>query len=278
MNLIDLEALIQTSYELEPLPASISRLASLVAQENSDMNDIERIVSHDPALTGRVLRAANSAANAAGTTINTARAAVMRIGVGGVLSLALGARVGRRLQREVPEYGLQPGQLWRHAVASSLAIEVLGGACRSRLAPETATAALLHDIGKSVLCQALTPALVELLQQAHQEGRALRDAESEILGVHHGEVGGLIAQHWRLPDGIVLGITHHHTPELVDHPVPYAVQIADAVAKAAENPDEAAPPELLDRAMNALGMDPAAYGRAVEVVARRLPSVIAAYG
>jgi HD-like signal output (HDOD) protein len=278
MNLIDLDSLIQSSYELDPLPGSLIRLAGLVAQDSSDINEIERIVAHDPALTGRVLRAANSAANAAGSPITTARAALMRIGAGSLLALALGSRIGGRLQRDVPEYGMAAGQLWRHSVASALAAEVVGGACRAPLPPETATAALLHDLGKIVLCRSLTSPVRELLERAYEEGHHdLREAESEILGVHHGEIGGLIAQHWRLPDGIVMGVTHHHAPEVVDLPVAYGVQVADEIAKAvvAEAP---VPVDALSRACYHLGLEPAALQRCAELVGQRLPAVVAAYG
>jgi len=48
--------------------------------------------------------------------------------------------------------------------------------------------------------------------------------------VHHGEVGGLIAQHWKLPDSIVEGITHHHTPSSGESIIPFATHLGNAVA------------------------------------------------
>ena len=72
------------------------------------------------------------------------------------------------------------------------------------------------------------PATLELLDRATEEGgRSRLHAESELLGVHHGELGGLIAQHWKLPDGIVRGVTFHHDPGHDD-------RFMDEVAAAAE--------------------------------------------
>jgi HD-like signal output (HDOD) protein len=75
------------------------------------------------------------------------------------------------------------------------------------------TAALLHDIGKLVLGKFLSADLRAWLESAVTEGKQpAYCAEREILALHHGEVGGLIAQHWGLPDSLVRGVTYHHTP------------------------------------------------------------------
>jgi hypothetical protein len=43
-------------------------------------------------------------------------------------------------------------------------------------------------------------------------GLSQLEAESLLLGMHHGQLGGLIVQHWQLPPGIVSGTIYHHTP------------------------------------------------------------------
>ena len=93
IGLIDLDRLVAEATHLEPLPASIPRLASLVADENSDLSEIVEVISLDQTLTLKLLHAANSAASASRVQITTAQTAVTRLGTAAVLSLAMGGAV-----------------------------------------------------------------------------------------------------------------------------------------------------------------------------------------
>jgi HD-like signal output (HDOD) protein len=156
----------------------------------------------------------------------------MRLGTGTVLSLTVGAAVQARMQRAVPEYGLHEGQLWRHSMAAALAAQAVKEYSRYNVPPESFAAALLHDIGKLVMSRFLSPNVLEMLRRANREGGlSTMQAERELLGVHHGELGGLVAQHWKLPESIVHGVSYHHAPEEIDEPVAYVVYLANQAAR-----------------------------------------------
>jgi HD-like signal output (HDOD) protein len=193
---------------LEPLPPTVNRLAAAVARADGGLGEIEEIVSLDPVLTGRVLNAANVASNTRGPRVATVRSALLKMGSGRVLALALCGPVGRRLRAPVPGDGLSEGALWRHAVTSSFAIDLIGVAGRIALPTEAFASALLHDLGQIVLAQFLDPDTRRLLAEARDDGLSSRCAELEILGVHHGEVGALVAQEWQLPERTVRAIAY----------------------------------------------------------------------
>ncbi len=230
--MIDLSALITSARDLEPLPASATRLATLMSQEDWKMTDILEVIAFDQALTPRILRMANSAASGSRSSIVNVRDAVVRLGPGSVLSLAIGTRVRDKMQKPLPQYGLREGQLWSHSVAAALAAEMAGAYCEVSIPKEAFAASLLHDIGKLLLARFLSPEVLQVLDQAqHLGGLDRLRAESEVLEVHHGELGGIIAQNWGLPEGIVKGITHHHTPDEGNHIVCDVVHLANVVAK-----------------------------------------------
>ena len=230
--MIDLDALAQAAACLDPLPASVVRLATVVASGDPDLGAISEIVSFDQALTAGMLRAANSSWSASRTPVTTVRDAIVRLGAAAVLSMALDVNVRGRMERAVPEYGLAEGDLWRHSVAASLAGELLQRRARAEVPPEAVAASLLHDVGKLLMARFLDDELLVSMHRAHDEGGLSRmAAEAEILGVHHGELGALVAQDWGLPEGIVVGIAYHHDPDSCDATVAYAVHLADCVAK-----------------------------------------------
>lgn len=138
----------------------------------------------------------------------------------------------KRLTTALPEYGLTEGALWRHSVAAALAAESAHSYCRTALPPETNTAALLHDVGKLVMARFLDKDVLRILAAARDEGglSSVR-TETDLLLVHHGELGGLVAQQWHLPERLVTGIIHHHTPDQACDIIADAVHLANIVAK-----------------------------------------------
>jgi HD-like signal output (HDOD) protein len=278
--MIDIEALTRSAQHIEPLPASVTRLMALTSGDRWTLQDVEQVVRLDQALTLRVLRAANSAASASAVPVGTVRDAVVRLGMRSLLALATAVGVQNRLKQALPEYGLTEGGLWRHSVAAALAAEAAQVWCREPLPPETYTAALLHDVGKLVMARLLAPEVLRVLADAREKGglSSLR-AEAELLQVHHGELGGLIAQHWQLPARLVTGIIHHHTPELAGDIVADAVHVANIAAKRAgtgysaiESDREVAPSSLERLGMTATGFD-----NLVTEVGVQLEKVLAVY-
>jgi HD-like signal output (HDOD) protein len=227
--MLDLNVVVENIYDLEPLPPSVPVLAALVEHEDSDLGEIADVISLDPPLTAKLLRAANSAANAARSPITSVRGAVVRMGLDVTLSLAVGAVAHPRLNRSLPQYGYSEGQLWNHSVAASLAAELVAKRCE---APSgSVAAALLHDIGKLIISRYLEPEILERLARVREEqGCSPCEAEGEVLGVHSGEVGGLLAQHWKLPETIVQGITHHDNPNEAESLSADVVHMANLVA------------------------------------------------
>ena len=182
-------------------------------------------------LTARLLRCA-TCSYASRRTIGTAKEAVIRVGAGRVLSLVVGSSAQPVMEAAIPGYELSAGELWRHSLAAALVAELAKNFCPGAWSPLAFTAALLHDIGKLVLGRFLNAALADMCRRAVDEGGLEHfEAESEILRVHHGEVGGIIAQHWQLPQGIVEGVMHHHEPENVEDSNAVVAHLGDAVAR-----------------------------------------------
>jgi len=278
--MLDHAIVIKAASAIEPVPPTVSWLAAAMGREDYSLREIEQVIAYDPVLTGRILRIANSAALGTGAPIGNVRAAIMKIGAGRVLSYALSGPLGKQLQRPVAGYGLGQGVLWRHLVASALAVELLDGATRVRPPAEAFTAALLHDLGQVVMAQFLDPKLMHLIEIAKEEGLSSREAEVAILGVHQGEVGALVAQEWRLPDPIVRAIAYAGTTENGADPLYDFVHLGHVFAgRIGEYPGMPAceleiPPEVAER----VGLRDEAVEPLLEKIEERLGEVLRLYG
>ena len=274
--MVNMEELVKKARELKPLPASAVRLASLTSSMDTDLAEISDIIVHDQALTMRLLRAANSAASGSAMVITDAQDAVFRLGTARVLALTIAANVNTLLKRDDPALRLSESKLWSHSIAAAAAAESLPEFVSISLPPESFTSALLHDIGKLVMGRFLTPQDLEAIQKAQtDDGIDSLQAEKKVLGGHHGELGGIIAQHWKLPESISRGIIYHHTPKEGADPICDAVYLSNIIAKHIE--DELAPPTPDLEALERLGLTEQQLEKLTDIAKNRFKVVHARY-
>lgn len=234
-GMVDCSALIAAARSLPAMPQSAVRLAAMIASHHYDVRDVAEVAAFDPMLTLRLIRAANSAFRAGAVPVSTVKDAVLKLGSKETLALAVAGHARPFLQRALAEYQLEEGQLWRHSVAAAGAVECMTAHCCVAIPPEAFTAALLHDTGKVVMARFLDIKILDMIRRAQVEGGlGPLQAESQVLDLHHGEIGGILAQHWKMPEAIVKGIIYHHTPEEGIDLVCYVVFAANLLAKATE--------------------------------------------
>ena len=229
--LVDPADLLAAAESVEPLPHTIARLATLVADPDSDIREISDTVSLDVSLTADVLRRANSVALGHRANITTVRDAVVRLGSSTLLSLTLASRVGGRMLPALPAYGLKPGALWERSVAASIAAEVIRARARVPVPAEAGTAALLHDFGMVVLARHFGKQILDSLAlAAATDGQDLMETERVVFGLTHADIGAAVAEAWGLPLTIVDGIRDHHEAHEDLSAVSAAVALACAMS------------------------------------------------
>lgn len=239
--LISRTDIIAAADTIEPLPASISRLMSLVASSDYDASAIVEVITHDPALAADVLIRANSVMSASRSVIGDLKQAAARIGANAIVEIAMRRTMQSRLSAEVPAYGLGPNELWRHAVTASVAGDVIRKAATSPVAPMISTAGLLHDVGKIVIAKVLPPSLTDaIVDAAAMDDIALWEAERQVLGIDHGEVGGVVVRTWGLPVSVQTALMQHHavTADAFTHALSLADHLAHAVGDLPDDPEE----------------------------------------
>ncbi|HEX4667701.1 MAG TPA: HDOD domain-containing protein [Chthoniobacterales bacterium] len=277
---IDLERLIEQARELAPFRATTVRLAQMVASPDCDISEVADLVAYDQAMTVKLLQIANSAAFANLSPIATAQAAVARLGTAQVLALAAAMGARFHLQIKLPGYNLNEGALWHHSVAAAVAAEVAPRFCTRKIPAEAVTAALLHDVGKVIMGRFLDAEMLRLIAEAKQADRLTQlEAERRVLGMHHGELGGLMIQHWQLPAGIVSGTIHHHDPAEGRNVICDFTYLANEAAKRVEAELEGCwrPLTIMPDVAERLGMDPSRLEEYRAAVTARFTAVSSRY-
>lgn len=192
--------------ELPVLPAPRERALIVLMDPDASLDSYLAVVEGDPALTAAVLRAANSAHAWPIQPARSARDGVVRLGATAVRHLIIATLV-RSEFASVEAAGLDTDDLWRHLLGCALLAEAQ--APDEDSAREAFTAGLVHDLGRLAMA-AQAPTRYRQVVETIRDGHDPLGAEQATFGVNHAEFGLLIAQRWRLPDGIAVAIGTHH--------------------------------------------------------------------
>jgi putative nucleotidyltransferase with HDIG domain len=195
---------------LPTIPTVLTKILQLVDSENSNGKELITIIERDQALTGKMLRLANSAFFGQSRRVATIPRAVVLLGFSTVRNLALGVKVWDALGSGIAKNRLE--ELWLHAVAVAAATKAISARLRAGDPDEGFTAALLHDVGRLVLAMRFRDDYWRAVGGA-AESEPVAAMEAASLGIDHAEVGGWILEAWSLPPAIVEAVRLHHADE-----------------------------------------------------------------
>ncbi len=218
---------------LEPLPITVQRLLVALNDEDINFSEIAEAIEFDGAITSNILRTANSAAFGGYNQIEHVRDAVVRLGTVTILDIMLMGHF-RNTRFGAAHHGPVEDQLWLHGATASLAVKAIVKESRNRKIPEAATiSALIHDIGKLILLRYLNYEPAAILAKCQESSLSLVEAERELIGCDHAEVGGAMARKWAFPDPIQVAIELHHDSSPTEENLMLdAVILANLAAKA----------------------------------------------
>jgi len=210
--MIDRKAVLQDIGHLPTLPAAVARLSQMISDERATAADFEKALRTDPALTANLLRFANSAHFGVSRRVTSVRQAVTLLGMRRLFEVATSASFTGVIPERLPGYGIVASAFWLHCVAVGILAERLGSLAGCR-APDLAfTAGLLHDVGKLIIGTYLAKDESGIADRLDNSGASFIAAERSVLGTDHAEIGGEVAEHWKLPTEIAIVAQWHHDP------------------------------------------------------------------
>jgi len=207
----ELKAIINSTFDLPPMPLVANRIVSLTSDPNTDAKILERAILADQALTANILRIANSSFYGCIRSINSIASAIVLIGFKGIKTLVVAASL-KSFYRRVD---LTEKMLWEHSIGAAITAHLLSKKldCYTE---EAFVGGLIHDIGKSILNNQKNEIFAEIMQTSYNNELPFVEIEKEFLGFTHAELGGLIIRKWNLSTTLEEAVTYHHNLEDID--------------------------------------------------------------
>jgi HD-like signal output (HDOD) protein len=196
------------------LSTTVTKVLETCNDPKASANDLKRVISLDPVLTGRVLKLINSAYYSLGKPITSLTRAIIMLGVNTVKNLALSFTILDNLKGNSSCLSFSADEFWRHSLCVGVVAKMLAaqkGVPVTRR-EEFFVAGLLHDLGKLPLRMQFPEEYHRVCETVHSGQEALYQNEARYLGVDHGAVGSIIAKKWRLGSTLVESLSYHHNP------------------------------------------------------------------
>jgi HD-like signal output (HDOD) protein len=199
-------------YDMPSLPTSIKKVFEICNNTNANPSDINKVISLDPVLTGRLLHLINSAFYGLNSHVTSLVKAITMLGINTVKNLTLSTAILSTLPKNKVVNGLNMEGYWRHCLCVGVTSKFF--AAKQGVDPkfhqEYFTAGLLHDIGKLPLNAVLQEEYMRTIANADREHKKLIDAENDSLGINHCGTGDLITGVWKLESPVSDVILFHH--------------------------------------------------------------------
>ena len=244
----ELRKIVGAVSELPSLSTTYTDLTRAVRDPKISIRQVTEIVERDIAMSAKVLQLANSAFFGLSRRVTSLPSAVSCLGMETIKNLALTSEVFRvfvpdkRVPRSVCD-SIQQHAIRTAAIAGALPVE-------RGTRDITTVAALLHDIGSLFLASAMPGEFCAVLSRVRDSGCRSFEAEMELLGTSHAEIGAYLLGLWGIPHLAVEAIAHHHYPTRIPHSAfdcTTAVYVADLLANELEDhPQGAAGVELAE--------------------------------
>ncbi|PVV21485.1 MAG: cyclic nucleotide-binding protein, partial [gamma proteobacterium symbiont of Ctena orbiculata] len=179
---------------LPSLPDVAVRVGRAMRDENTNARKLANIVQTDPAITTKLVRAANSPLYAGVTPVDSCAAAIVRLGADTTHKLVLTFALRELFNTHSKVLKEHMHQLWEHSVKVSAICYVLAK-ISGQFNPEHALlAGLLHDIGN-----------VAILSYAENFTEVAKDDEKleQVMHDMRGSIGSAILQNWGFIDDLI---------------------------------------------------------------------------
>jgi len=223
---------IDRNFEIPSVPIVLTRILQLVDDNQASAHQLEELILHDPSLSARILKLANSALYSFRSEVKTISHAIILLGLNLVKSLTIGVSIFESFTKGLREEIGCINQLWMHSFAVGVLAQDIWTRRSNRSEGEFALlCGLLHDLGKVAFFKKDAIGYAKLFaMEKGEEDPDITTLENRQYGIDHATLGAMIAKYWGLPPEIGTVLRQHHSV-LVGNLLVASVSLADQLVK-----------------------------------------------
>lgn len=212
-NKLSIDNLLASADKLPSLPEICLRASEQLEDDSVRVQQIGETVQNDAAISSRILRMVNSVYYGLPNHVSSIAQAVALLGRQRLKQILIGSVLSSVFQRK-PGVDFPAQEFWQHSIKTAIIARKLAEDIEDIAEPESLfTAGILHDIGQLIMLDKAYEEMKETRKIAEEKRISVVEAETEIIGLNHAEVGAALIRHWGLPEVLSESVAEHHSLE-----------------------------------------------------------------
>ncbi|MCF8024806.1 MAG: HDOD domain-containing protein [Desulfobacteraceae bacterium] len=233
-----IQKILESARALPPMPQVIARANRVLSDEKAGFSDIAQVFEADQAMAARVLRLANSAYYGVRVPVNSVQQASALLGFKTLFEMIVVVSSSKMMGKQLSGYGIGAGEAWKHSLFTALAARTITEENYPDLADDAFITGLLHDAGMLILDPYIAKEK-KRLEKYLENGKTIEQAETEIFGFNHAQLGSEYLKEWKLSASQAHAIGFHHYPSESEGDIlSFILHTADAAANQQEETEK----------------------------------------
>ncbi len=197
---------------LPMIPKVVFNVTKMLEDPTLSTYALSSEIGKDQGLTAKVLSIANSPLYGLQRKVTSLEFAIIVLGYKEMSDIVTAISLADTMRVTTDKYFNQE-EFWFHSlIVGTAAKNISHNLGHLDIGSDAFVAGILHDIGIQIIHKFLHPKFVEIIELVKNKNMFLLDAEMDILGLTHQEIGGYLAVKWNLPETLISPISYHHQP------------------------------------------------------------------
>lgn len=204
------EILVGAVDDLPTIPIVATKVLQLLDNPDISVEEVADLMLTDQVMTARVMKLINSPVYKPAQEITSLKRALVYLGLRHVRELALTTSVINAF--DGTSGALELNAFWEHSFGVGMVSKIIANKIGYKDLEKAYISGIIHDLGEVFLSNFLREPFLEVLEHIKSHPVKLVDAEAELLGTTHCEIGLCMALKWNFPDAYCDVIAYHHDP------------------------------------------------------------------
>lgn len=254
---------------LPPLPASIVKIQELCMSNDTDINELSKVIESDPMLSANILKSVNSPLYGMSKEISSIPQAVMLFGISMIRGFAAANAIKKAMVIDLSPYGKTIDDLSHLSTQQSALVREWYRNVDKTMLPLLQSGAFLMELGK-------LPASLKVIASGEFEKFAAEmlgekpivEIERCYLGLSSYEIAAMMFEHWNFESALTNALREISDPSTKNA---YA-QVLNVVSKALNLRDPLGEKALNEarEAIETFGLNRNAFDEAVDTIKAKL--------
>lgn len=204
------EQLVGNIDDLPTIPVVATQVLQLLDSPDVDVEEIAELMLTDQVMTARVMKMLNSPVYKPSQEITSLKRALIYLGLRHIREVALTTSYIKAFDASTGAFELTA--FWEHSFGVGMVSKIIAEKIGYKDLEMAYIAGIIHDLGEVFLSNFVREPFEQVLASIKDKPSKLYEAEVEILGTTHCEIGLCMARKWNFPEAYCEVISCHHTP------------------------------------------------------------------